>query len=112
MMEKIQQDKKIRLLAIVVALSLVLIMTRGISTGLDLQGGSTVIIETERPLDAVEMDQVLTIMDERIRGGLAVRDVKVRALGDQFVRIDVAGVTPEELKDSPVDFPFLPWSQR
>jgi len=44
------------------------------------------------------MDQVLTIMDERLRGGLGVRDVKVRALGDQHVRIDIAGVTPEDAK--------------
>jgi preprotein translocase subunit SecD len=98
MMEKMKSDKKIRLLAIFVAISLFLIMSKGISTGLDLQGGSVIIIETERPLDAAEMDQVLTIMDERLRGGLGVRDVKVRALGEQHVRIEIAGVSPDDAK--------------
>jgi preprotein translocase subunit SecD len=98
MMEQIKQDNKVRILAVFVALSLLMIMVNGISTGLDLQGGSVIIIETERPLDAVEMDQVLTIMDERLRGGLGVRDVKVRALGDQHVRIEIAGVAPEDAK--------------
>ena len=98
MMESIKKDNKVRLLVIFVALSLLMIMVNGISTGLDLQGGSVIIIETERPLDAVEMDQVLTIMDERLRGGLGVRDVKVRALGEQHVRIEIAGVAPEDAK--------------
>ncbi len=98
MMEKMLNDRKIRLLLVFVAVSILLIWVKGISTGLDLQGGSIILIETERPLDAAEMDQVLTIMDERLRGGLGVRDVKVRALGEQHVRIDVAGVTPEDAK--------------
>ena len=98
MIDQMKQDNKVRILLIFVAASLLSIMIFGISTGLDLQGGSIIIIETERPLDAAEMDQVLTIMDERLRGGLGVRDVKVRALGDQHVRIEIAGVTPEDAK--------------
>lgn len=98
MIDQMKQDKKIRLLVVFVAVSLLIIMVNGISTGLDLQGGSVIIIETERPLDASEMDQVLTIMDERLRGGLGVRDVKVRSLGNKHVRIEIAGVTPEDAK--------------
>ena len=98
MMEIMLKDNKIRILLVFVAVSILFIWAKGISTGLDLQGGSTIIIETERVLDAGEMDQVLTIMDERLRGGLGVRDVKVRALGDQYVRIDIAGVAPEDAK--------------
>ncbi|MEE8401596.1 MAG: hypothetical protein V3R86_05540 [Candidatus Hydrothermarchaeaceae archaeon] len=99
MKEKMLGDNRIRLLLLFVAVSVLLISTKGLATGLDLQGGSIIIIETERPLDVEEMDRVQIIMDERLRGGLGVRDVKVRALGDQHVRIDVAGVSPEELKD-------------
>ncbi len=98
MREEMLKDNKIRLFLVFVAVSIFLVGVRGISTGLDLQGGSTILIETERQLDPQEMDQVLTIMDERLRGGLGVRDVKVRALGDQHVRIDIAGVTPEDAK--------------
>jgi preprotein translocase subunit SecD len=98
MIDAMKQDNKIRILLVFVAVSLFVIMLNGISTGLDLQGGSVIIIETERQLDAAEMDQVLTIMDERLRGGLGVRDVKVRALDDQHVRIEIAGVSPEDAK--------------
>jgi preprotein translocase subunit SecD len=98
MMDAMKADNKIRILVVFVAVSLFMIMVNGISTGLDLQGGSVIIIETERPLDAAEMDQVLTIMDERLRGGLGVRDVKVRALDNQHVRIEIAGVSPEDAK--------------
>jgi preprotein translocase subunit SecD len=98
MKDEMLKDNKIRILLVFVAVSLFLIMGKGISTGLDLRGGSVIIIETERVLDAGEMDQVLTIMDERLRGGLGVRDVKVRALGDQHVRIEIAGVAPEDAK--------------
>jgi preprotein translocase subunit SecD len=96
MIEKMLQDTKVRILIACVAISIVLITWRGIATGLDLQGGSTIIIQAERPLDAREMDQVITIMDERLRGAFGVRDVKVRAMGDQNVRIEIAGVRPED----------------
>lgn len=96
MIEKILADRRIRLLIVCVVLSVVLITFKGITTGLDLQGGSIIQIQTERPLDAKEMDQVVTIMDERLRGGLAVRDVKVRPWGDEFVVVEIAGVDPED----------------
>ncbi len=98
MIDAMKSDNKIRILVVFVTISLFTIMMNGISTGLDLQGGSVIIIETERSLDASEMDQVLTIMDERLRGGLGVRDVKVRSLDDQHVRIEIAGVSPEDAK--------------
>ena len=98
MIDQMKQDNKIRILLVFVVASILSIMVFSISTGLDLQGGSIIIIETERELDAGEMDDVLTIMDTRLRGGLGVRDVKVRALGDQHVRIEIAGVAPEDAK--------------
>jgi len=94
--EELFKDRKVRILFACVAVSLLIIMWRGVTTGLDLQGGSTIILETERALDLREMDQVTRIIDERLRGGFGIRDVKVRAMGDKNVRIEIAGVRPEE----------------
>jgi len=95
-LDKIKADRKVRLLVICVAISLILIFTRGISTGLDLQGGSLLQIRTERPLTPSEMDQVSAIMDQRLRGGLGVRDISVVPWGEEFLIIKIAGVSPEE----------------
>ncbi len=95
-LNKIAEDKRVRLLAICVVISLLLIFTRGISTGLDLQGGSLLQIRTERPLTSSEMDHVATIMDQRLRGGLGVRDISVVPWGEEFLIIKIAGVAPDE----------------
>lgn len=95
-MDKIAEDRRVRILAVCVAVSIVLIFTRGISTGLDLQGGSMLQIQTERTLTPSEMDQVATIMDQRLRGGLGVRDISVVPWGEEFLIIKIAGVSPED----------------
>ena len=96
MLEQLIGDRKIQILMVFVTLSIVLITFRGISTGLDLQGGSLIQIQTERPLTDEEMDRVVTIMDERLRGGLKVKDVKLKPWGDEFVLAYIAGVDPIE----------------
>ncbi len=90
------EDKKVRIQAIAVAIAVLLILFRGISTGLDLRGGSLIQIQTERPLSPSEMDRVASIMDQRMRGGLGVRDVSVTPWGEEFLIIRIAGVAPEE----------------
>ncbi|MFQ5815141.1 MAG: hypothetical protein ACE5G7_01430, partial [Candidatus Hydrothermarchaeaceae archaeon] len=95
-LEKIMEDTRVRMLAVAVVVSLLLIFSRGISTGLDLQGGSLLQIKTERPLASAEMDEVAGIMDQRLRGGLGVRDVSVVPWGEEFLIIKIAGASPEE----------------
>lgn len=96
MLDKMLNDRKIQILVVFVALSIVLVSFRGISTGLDLQGGSLIQIQTERPLTQEEMDRVITIMDERLRGGLKVKDVKLKPWGNEFILVYIAGVDPLE----------------
>jgi preprotein translocase subunit SecD len=93
---EIIKERKVKILLLFVGASILLIFFKGVSTGLDLQGGSVIQIQTERPLGSEEMEQVLIIMDERLRGGLGVRDVKVRPWGNEFIIIEIAGVRPEE----------------
>ncbi len=96
MLEKMLNDRRIQILIVFVALSLVIVSFRGISTGLDLQGGSLIQIQTERPLTQEDMDRVIAIMDERLRGGLKVRDVKLKPWGNEFILVYIAGVDPLE----------------
>jgi len=86
------RDRRIRLLLFCVVLSIALISVKGISTGLDLKGGSLIQVKAEKPLTKDEMDQVTRILDQRLRGGIKVRDVKIRPWGDQYLLIYIAGV--------------------
>ncbi len=92
MIEKMLEERRVQVLIAFVVISAVLMTVRGISTGLDLQGGSLIQIQTERALSQQEMEQVVTIMDERLRGGLKVRDVKVKSWGSEYVLVYIAGV--------------------
>ncbi len=96
MMDKMLEERRVRLLIICIAASLLLIFFRGISTGLDLQGGSVIQIQAERALSELEMEQVTAILGERLSGGLGVKDVKVRAWGEEFIIVELAGVKSEE----------------
>lgn len=96
MIEKILEERRVQLLIACIAISIVLITVRGVSTGLDLQGGSLIQIQTERALTVQEMQQVVTIMDERLRGGLKVRDVKVKPWGNEYVLVYIAGIDAVE----------------
>lgn len=96
MLERMLGDRKIQLLIVFVALSLALIAFRGISTGLDLQGGSLIQIQAERPLTPEEMERVTTIMDERLRGAFKVKDVKLKPWGDEYILVYIAGVDAGE----------------
>ncbi|MFH1774737.1 MAG: preprotein translocase subunit SecD [Methanobacteriota archaeon] len=92
MIEKMLEERRVQLLIACIVISIVLITVRGISTGLDLQGGSLIQIKTERALTQQEMQDVVDIMDERLRGGLKVRDVKLKPWGDEYVLVYIAGV--------------------
>jgi len=92
MIEKMLEERRVQLLIACIVISIVLITVRGISTGLDLQGGSLIQIQTERALTQQEMQDVVDIMDERLRGGLKVRDVKLKPWGDEYMLVYIAGV--------------------
>jgi preprotein translocase subunit SecD len=94
----IKKDGKVRILGVALLLSLFFISTLGIQTGLDLQGGSLIQVKTERALNPSEMNDVTTIMEERINNLFHVRDVKVRPWGDDLILVEIAGVNADEAK--------------
>ncbi|MEM4282404.1 MAG: hypothetical protein QXU88_01250 [Candidatus Woesearchaeota archaeon] len=79
-----------------------------IRKGLELQGGTRVVLQPERLLDQNEFDILIEGMKERLNV-FGLTDVSVRAASDlpktlggtgkQFVVVEIAGVTEEEVKD-------------
>lgn len=83
-------------LIILVVISLAAISTLGIPQGLDLKGGSIIQIQLEKPVDSATMNTITSVLDKRLNI-FGVKDVKVRASGNQNIIIEIAGVKPEEV---------------
>jgi len=100
-LERMKKDAKIRILAGAVAFSILILLLNGITTGLDLQGGSKITVQTEGPMDALSMDQLITVMTERLNV-YGIKDVRIRPWGDladnesDFVLVEIAGVNTSE----------------
>jgi len=73
-----------------------------IRKGLDLQGGTRVILEPEEKLSDEDMESVLDNMKQRLNV-FGLSDINVRESGDlsgnQYIRVEIAGVKEEEVKD-------------
>jgi preprotein translocase subunit SecD len=91
------KDKRVMLLMIMIIASIISISTLGIQQGLDLKGGSLIQLQLEEPVDKETMDIVTTVLDKRLNL-YGVQDVKVRSSGNQFVIIEMAGVSPDEVE--------------
>jgi len=91
------KDKQVILLITLIIASIICISTLGIQQGLDLKGGSLIQLQLETPVDGETMDVVTNVLDKRLNL-YGVQDVKVRSSGDQFVIIEMAGVSPEEVE--------------
>lgn len=92
------KDYRVILLIILVIGSLAVISAQGIQQGLDLAGGSIIQIHLETPVDQDTMNRVTNVLDKRLNT-LGVKDVKVRASGNQDVIVEIAGVKPDQVAD-------------
>ncbi|MCZ3364568.1 MULTISPECIES: preprotein translocase subunit SecD [Methanobacterium] len=90
------KDYRVILLIVLAIGSIVSISVLGIQQGLDLEGGSVIQIHLEHPVDQNTMNTVVTVLDRRLNI-FGVRDINVRASGDQDVIVEIAGVRPEEV---------------
>jgi preprotein translocase subunit SecD len=90
------KDYRVILLIVLVIGSLAAISAYGIQQGLDLRGGSIIQIHLDQPVDQETMSKVTTVLDKRLNA-FGVKDVKVRASGNQDVIVEIAGVKPEEV---------------
>ncbi len=95
LIDEILNDKKVKILVAAIVISILFIVFRGITLGIDLRGGSQIIIETERPLQIDEMQTVIMIMERRLNSA-GLKDVEIKSLQNQFIAIKIAGVNPEQ----------------
>ncbi|WP_414468831.1 preprotein translocase subunit SecD [Methanobacterium sp. ACI-7] len=92
------KDYRVVLLIVLIIASIASISAFGIQQGLDLEGGSIIQIHLAEPVDQETMNTVVTVLDRRLNI-FGVRDVNVRASGNQDVVVEIAGVKPEEVTD-------------
>ncbi len=90
------KDYRVILLIVLAIGSIISISALGIQQGLDLEGGSVIQIHLEHSVDSTTMNTVVTVLDRRLNI-FGVRDINVRASGDQDVIVEIAGVRPEEV---------------
>lgn len=72
--------------------------------GLDLQGGTRVLLEPERPISADEEDLIITNLKERLNvyglSDMVIRPVKKGLFSEEtLVSVEIAGVNEEEVKE-------------
>ncbi len=76
--------------------------TTNIRKGLDLQGGTRVLLRPEKRIDNADMDLVISNLKERLNV-FGLSDVVVREASDlegkQYILIEIAGADQEEVRD-------------
>ena len=76
--------------------------TTNIRKGLDLQGGTRVLLQPEEKLDADRLGTLIDNMKERLNV-YGLSDIVIRDAGDlsgnQYIVVEIAGATEEEIKD-------------
>ena len=76
--------------------------TTNIRKGLDLQGGTRVLLQPERKLSQNEMSNLLDTMTQRLNvyglSDIVVRDA-VDLTNNQYIIVEIAGATEEEIRD-------------
>ncbi len=74
-----------------------------LKTGLDIQGGARALIKAEKKLDAREMVELKSIIEQRLNTygitDILIREASNPFTGEQFLVIELAGATPKDLED-------------
>ncbi len=94
-MNKILKNGRVLLLIIAVIFSAIAINFNGISTGLDLEGGTLVTLELERAVTTEEMNDTITRLELRLNR-LGISDVSVRPWGESNIMVEVSGTSAEK----------------
>ncbi len=91
-------DKRIATLLIIVALALGLIYFHGIKFGIDFSGGTRIPIVLEKNVEPQVMDEIVQNIKTRA-AVFGLTEVKVRAVGDSQVYVEVASNNPKLVSD-------------
>lgn len=84
-------------------ISVVALSKTNIRTGLDIQGGARALIRPEKKLDANEMADLRSVIEQRLNT-YGIKDIVIREAsnpftGEQFLVIELAGASPKELEE-------------
>ena len=90
------KDYRVIILIVFLVISVASISISGITEGLDLEGGSSIQIELQQPVNITTMDTVVSVLNKRL-DVFGVKDVQVRPSGNQSVIVEVAGVQPQDV---------------
>ncbi|MDP6599821.1 MAG: hypothetical protein QF798_00090 [Candidatus Woesearchaeota archaeon] len=75
--------------------------TTNIRKGLDLQGGTRVLLQPEAKLSQQDLDSLIDTMEERLNvyglSDLIIRDAS-DLMGNQYILVEIAGATEEEIR--------------
>jgi len=94
-MNKALKNGRVLLLILVVLLSAVTLYFNGVSTGLDLEGGTLVTLELERAVATDVMEDTVTRLELRLNR-LGISDVNVRPWGESNIMVEVSGTSAEK----------------
>jgi len=85
---KLLKDKRILLLIIFVTLSLFLILFKGLDYGIDLSGGTIIVLKAEKPMNDKEIEATVKIITDRLNyNGLSGVTVYPRGNDEIIVEI-------------------------
>jgi preprotein translocase subunit SecD len=85
---KLLKDTKILILIGFVVLSILLITFKGLSYGIDLSGGSIIVLKTDKPLSEQNMTIATTILEQRLNtNGLS--DISVYPRGNDEIVVEI-----------------------
>jgi len=65
--------------------------------GLDLKGGTRVILTAEEPVGKEQFPDLVRILEKRLNG-FGIKDVSVRASGNEYIIVEIAGASETEVK--------------
>ena len=85
---KLLKDTKILILIGCVILSILLIAVKGVSYGVDLSGGSIIVLKTEEPLSEQNMTTVTTILEQRLNAN-GLSDISVYPRGNDEIVVEI-----------------------
>ena len=85
---KILKDSKILILIGFIVISILLITFKGISFGVDLSGGSIIVLKTEKPISEQNMTVVTEILSSRLNAN-GLSDITVYPRGNDEIIVEI-----------------------
>ncbi len=91
------KEKEILILIILLIISILALVFKGLNYGIDLQGGAEIKLKTEKPLSEKNLSELVKILETRFNAK-GVRDVNIYAWGKEYIIVQIAGMSVEEAR--------------